>query len=223
MNWLSLWSSYFTPLTSCRLSSFIDCLISLPFSHAYCLSHTHTRAHTHTNTHTHSVSARVCLPEEYWNFIVQHTGSGDYSQQKAALTHSNDVPAEFRQTAPPASCPGWDKRGRWLQIRSKFSFLFDAFVFLVSALLLKLPLPTSHDRYNNASVSISRKYNESFDPFMFHKPTKCFFPSYSKRTVMSVSGLKEEVLSLCHSWRGCCGVLLFLYSVILTKVRQRNS
>ncbi|KAF3839815.1 hypothetical protein F7725_018532 [Dissostichus mawsoni] len=38
-----------------------------------------------------------------------------------------------------------------------------------------------------------------------------------KRTVMSVSGLREEVLSLCHTWRGCCGVLLFLYSVILTK------
>uniref|UniRef100_A0A671TSV7 Ubiquitin carboxyl-terminal hydrolase MINDY n=1 Tax=Sparus aurata TaxID=8175 RepID=A0A671TSV7_SPAAU len=43
------------------------------------------------------------------------------------------------------------------------------------------------------------------------------FSSGSKRTVMSVSGLKEEVLSLYHTWRGCCGVLLFLYSVILTK------
>uniref|UniRef100_A0A3P8U3L2 Ubiquitin carboxyl-terminal hydrolase MINDY n=1 Tax=Amphiprion percula TaxID=161767 RepID=A0A3P8U3L2_AMPPE len=38
-----------------------------------------------------------------------------------------------------------------------------------------------------------------------------------KRTVMSVSDLREEVLSLYHTWRGCCGVLLFLYSVILTK------
>ncbi|KAM6910033.1 ubiquitin carboxyl-terminal hydrolase MINDY-3 [Xenentodon cancila] len=38
-----------------------------------------------------------------------------------------------------------------------------------------------------------------------------------KRTVLSLSDLKEEVLSLYHSWRGCCGVLLFLYSVILTK------
>ncbi|CAG6015534.1 unnamed protein product [Menidia menidia] len=38
-----------------------------------------------------------------------------------------------------------------------------------------------------------------------------------KRTVLSVSDLREEVLSLYHSWRGCCGVLLFLYSVILTK------
>ncbi|XP_068179470.1 ubiquitin carboxyl-terminal hydrolase MINDY-3 [Antennarius striatus] len=38
-----------------------------------------------------------------------------------------------------------------------------------------------------------------------------------KRTVTSVSGLREEVLSLYHTWRGCCGVLLFLYSVILTK------
>ncbi|XP_035527962.1 ubiquitin carboxyl-terminal hydrolase MINDY-3 isoform X2 [Morone saxatilis] len=34
---------------------------------------------------------------------------------------------------------------------------------------------------------------------------------------MSVSGLREEVLSLYHTWRGCCGVLLLLYSVILTK------
>ncbi|XP_013880371.1 ubiquitin carboxyl-terminal hydrolase MINDY-3 [Austrofundulus limnaeus] len=38
-----------------------------------------------------------------------------------------------------------------------------------------------------------------------------------KRTVLSVADLREEVLSLYHSWRGCCGVLLFLYSVILTK------
>uniref|UniRef100_A0A673BGS5 Ubiquitin carboxyl-terminal hydrolase MINDY n=1 Tax=Sphaeramia orbicularis TaxID=375764 RepID=A0A673BGS5_9TELE len=38
-----------------------------------------------------------------------------------------------------------------------------------------------------------------------------------KRTVMSVSDLREEVLSFYHTWRGCCGVLLFLYSVILTK------
>ncbi|XP_008321570.1 ubiquitin carboxyl-terminal hydrolase MINDY-3 isoform X1 [Cynoglossus semilaevis] len=38
-----------------------------------------------------------------------------------------------------------------------------------------------------------------------------------KRTVMSVSELREEVLSLYHTWGGCCGVLLFLYSVILTK------
>uniref|UniRef100_A0A8C5EKW6 Ubiquitin carboxyl-terminal hydrolase MINDY n=1 Tax=Gouania willdenowi TaxID=441366 RepID=A0A8C5EKW6_GOUWI len=36
-------------------------------------------------------------------------------------------------------------------------------------------------------------------------------------TVASVSDLREEVLSLYHTWRGCCGVLLFLYSVILTK------
>uniref|UniRef100_A0A3Q2CT06 Ubiquitin carboxyl-terminal hydrolase MINDY n=1 Tax=Cyprinodon variegatus TaxID=28743 RepID=A0A3Q2CT06_CYPVA len=38
-----------------------------------------------------------------------------------------------------------------------------------------------------------------------------------KRTVLSVSDLREEVVSLYQSWRGCCGVLLFLYSVILTK------
>uniref|UniRef100_A0A672JAD7 Ubiquitin carboxyl-terminal hydrolase MINDY n=1 Tax=Salarias fasciatus TaxID=181472 RepID=A0A672JAD7_SALFA len=41
--------------------------------------------------------------------------------------------------------------------------------------------------------------------------------SHILRTVMSVSDLREEVLSLYHTWRGCCGVLLFLYSVILTK------
>uniref|UniRef100_A0A8C5G863 Ubiquitin carboxyl-terminal hydrolase MINDY n=1 Tax=Gouania willdenowi TaxID=441366 RepID=A0A8C5G863_GOUWI len=38
-----------------------------------------------------------------------------------------------------------------------------------------------------------------------------------KQAVASVSDLREEVLSLYHTWRGCCGVLLFLYSVILTK------
>ncbi|XP_054638034.1 ubiquitin carboxyl-terminal hydrolase MINDY-3 [Dunckerocampus dactyliophorus] len=38
-----------------------------------------------------------------------------------------------------------------------------------------------------------------------------------KQAVMSVSDLKEEVLSLYQTWKGCCGVLLFLYSVILTK------
>uniref|UniRef100_A0A8D3BC59 Ubiquitin carboxyl-terminal hydrolase MINDY n=1 Tax=Scophthalmus maximus TaxID=52904 RepID=A0A8D3BC59_SCOMX len=42
-------------------------------------------------------------------------------------------------------------------------------------------------------------------------------PQEHKRTVMSVTDLREEVLSLYHTWRGCCGVLLFLYSVILTK------
>lgn len=39
---------------------------------------------------------------------------------------------------------------------------------------------------------------------------------------MSVSGLREEVLSLYHTWRGCCGVLLFLYSVILAKVVEKK-
>uniref|UniRef100_A0A3B4AE12 Ubiquitin carboxyl-terminal hydrolase MINDY n=1 Tax=Periophthalmus magnuspinnatus TaxID=409849 RepID=A0A3B4AE12_9GOBI len=38
-----------------------------------------------------------------------------------------------------------------------------------------------------------------------------------KRSIMSVADLREEVLSLYHTWRGCCGVLLFLYSVIFTK------
>lgn len=38
-----------------------------------------------------------------------------------------------------------------------------------------------------------------------------------KRTIMSVADLRDEVLSLYHTWRGCCGVLLLLYSVIVTK------
>ncbi|CAL8361695.1 unnamed protein product [Arctogadus glacialis] len=38
-----------------------------------------------------------------------------------------------------------------------------------------------------------------------------------KRTVQSLSELREEMLSLYLTWRGGCGVLLFLYSVILTK------
>uniref|UniRef100_A0A672JD32 Ubiquitin carboxyl-terminal hydrolase MINDY n=1 Tax=Salarias fasciatus TaxID=181472 RepID=A0A672JD32_SALFA len=53
--------------------------------------------------------------------------------------------------------------------------------------------------------------------FEFHNLSFCLFQLRSKRTVMSVSDLREEVLSLYHTWRGCCGVLLFLYSVILTK------
>uniref|UniRef100_A0A7N6C1Y0 Ubiquitin carboxyl-terminal hydrolase MINDY n=1 Tax=Anabas testudineus TaxID=64144 RepID=A0A7N6C1Y0_ANATE len=36
-------------------------------------------------------------------------------------------------------------------------------------------------------------------------------------TYSSRPQLKIVVLSLYHTWRGCCGVLLFLYSVILTK------
>lgn len=49
---------------------------------------------------------------------------------------------------------------------------------------------------------------------------KASFSSPSKRTVMSAASLREEVLSLFNAWRGCCGVLLFLYSVIFTKVRD---
>lgn len=49
---------------------------------------------------------------------------------------------------------------------------------------------------------------------------KSLFSSPSKRTVMSAASLREEVLSLFNAWRGCCGVLLFLYSVIFTKVRE---
>uniref|UniRef100_A0A3P8ZN39 Ubiquitin carboxyl-terminal hydrolase MINDY n=1 Tax=Esox lucius TaxID=8010 RepID=A0A3P8ZN39_ESOLU len=38
-----------------------------------------------------------------------------------------------------------------------------------------------------------------------------------KRIVKSLSELREEVVSLYETWTGRCGVLLFLYSVILTK------
>lgn len=48
-------------------------------------------------------------------------------------------------------------------------------------------------------------------------------PSCRKRTVVSVSDLREEVLSLYHTWGGCCGVMLFLYSVILTKVQFKTN
>ncbi|XP_077453825.1 ubiquitin carboxyl-terminal hydrolase MINDY-3 isoform X1 [Stigmatopora argus] len=44
-----------------------------------------------------------------------------------------------------------------------------------------------------------------------------FHSVLQKQVFMSVSDLQTEVLSLFHTWEGCCGVLLFLYSVILTK------
>uniref|UniRef100_A0A8C7HE67 Ubiquitin carboxyl-terminal hydrolase MINDY n=1 Tax=Oncorhynchus kisutch TaxID=8019 RepID=A0A8C7HE67_ONCKI len=46
----------------------------------------------------------------------------------------------------------------------------------------------------------------------------------SKRIVKSLSELREEVVSLYETWKGRCGVLFFLYSVILTKgiVNIRN-
>lgn len=44
------------------------------------------------------------------------------------------------------------------------------------------------------------------------------FVFYSKRTLKTVAELKELMLSLYDTWRNKFGVLLFLYSVILTKV-----
>ncbi|XP_035607210.1 ubiquitin carboxyl-terminal hydrolase MINDY-3 [Oncorhynchus keta] len=44
-----------------------------------------------------------------------------------------------------------------------------------------------------------------------------FHSILQKRIVKSLSELREEVVSLYESWKGRCGVLLFLYSVILTK------
>ncbi|XP_012994738.2 ubiquitin carboxyl-terminal hydrolase MINDY-3 [Esox lucius] len=44
-----------------------------------------------------------------------------------------------------------------------------------------------------------------------------FHSILQKRIVKSLSELREEVVSLYETWTGRCGVLLFLYSVILTK------
>eukprot|EP00063_Salmo_salar_P041188 XP_014016023.1 PREDICTED: protein FAM188A-like [Salmo salar] len=44
-----------------------------------------------------------------------------------------------------------------------------------------------------------------------------FHSILQKRIVKSLSELREEVVSLYETWKGRCGVLLFLYSVILTK------
>ncbi|KAK6292762.1 hypothetical protein J4Q44_G00373470 [Coregonus suidteri] len=44
-----------------------------------------------------------------------------------------------------------------------------------------------------------------------------FHSILQKRIVKSLSELREEVVSLYETWKGLCGVLLFLYSVILTK------
>uniref|UniRef100_A0A673XPD3 Ubiquitin carboxyl-terminal hydrolase MINDY n=1 Tax=Salmo trutta TaxID=8032 RepID=A0A673XPD3_SALTR len=51
-----------------------------------------------------------------------------------------------------------------------------------------------------------------------------FHSILQKRIVKSLSELREEVVSLYETWKGRCGVLLFLYSVILTKgiVNIRN-
>lgn len=67
-------------------------------------------------------------------------------------------------------------------------------------------------------------YSESIINFLITCcEEKSCFSSPSKRTVMSAASLREEVLSLFNAWRGCCGVLLFLYSVIFTKVRETGS
>lgn len=49
--------------------------------------------------------------------------------------------------------------------------------------------------------------------------TLCFFFFPRKRTLRTVAELREAVLSLYDTWRNKFGVLLFLYSVILTKVK----
>lgn len=43
-------------------------------------------------------------------------------------------------------------------------------------------------------------------------------PCFRRRTLKTVEELKEAVLSFYDMWRNKFGVLLFLYSVILTKV-----
>uniref|UniRef100_A0A8C3G261 Ubiquitin carboxyl-terminal hydrolase MINDY n=1 Tax=Cyclopterus lumpus TaxID=8103 RepID=A0A8C3G261_CYCLU len=89
-------------------------------------------------------------------------------------------------------------------------------------------IPHTSTHTNTQSQTRDLPAPESSQPPQEQQPSKSyvsaedlgferFHSALHKRTVMSVSGLREEVLSLYHTWRGCCGVLLFLYSVILTK------
>uniref|UniRef100_A0A7N6A4R8 Ubiquitin carboxyl-terminal hydrolase MINDY n=1 Tax=Anabas testudineus TaxID=64144 RepID=A0A7N6A4R8_ANATE len=78
--------------------------------------------------------------------------------------------------------------------------------------------PHTSTHTNTQSQTQDTAEPESSQPPQEQQPSEsCVCHTPFKRTVMSVSDLREEVLSLYHTWRGCCGVLLFLYSVILTK------
>ena len=172
------------------------------------------------------MNARLRLPEEYWNFITQA-----YWQLRTESA-KNSADSQWRTAH-------WTKTDKWTSklseakqnrgvapnrgSRSVFFFFFFFFV-LRCIWLISGPLSPEITDTFNPSVSLSPNPPKillslkivSLINMMF------LFPFGSKRTVMSVSGLKEEVLSLYHTWRGCCGVLLFLYSVILTKVKENS-
>lgn len=76
------------------------------------------------------------------------------------------------------------------------------------------------------SLTQSTPEPESGQPSQNQRPTSLaaeelgferFHSVLHTRTVPSLCQLREEVLSLHHTWTRGCGVLLFLYSVILTK------
>ncbi|XP_051922062.1 ubiquitin carboxyl-terminal hydrolase MINDY-3 isoform X1 [Hippocampus zosterae] len=88
------------------------------------------------------------------------------------------------------------------------------------------PQSHAHTKAQTQSQAQDMPVPESSQPLEGQQPTALaaedlgferFHSVLQKRVVMSVSDLQAEVLSLFHTWRGCCGVLLFLYSVILTK------
>uniref|UniRef100_A0A668ARV1 Ubiquitin carboxyl-terminal hydrolase MINDY n=1 Tax=Myripristis murdjan TaxID=586833 RepID=A0A668ARV1_9TELE len=88
------------------------------------------------------------------------------------------------------------------------------------------PHTSTHTNTQTQSQTQGMPEPESSQPSQEQQPTALaaedlgferFHSVLHKRTVLSVSDLREEVLSLYHTWGGCCGVLLFLYSVILTK------
>uniref|UniRef100_A0AAY3ZXE3 Ubiquitin carboxyl-terminal hydrolase MINDY n=1 Tax=Denticeps clupeoides TaxID=299321 RepID=A0AAY3ZXE3_9TELE len=78
-------------------------------------------------------------------------------------------------------------------------------------------------RRKNADVAVENadpsqpEPSRSTEHFFSSNPGVCVCVCFSKQTVSSVCELREVVLSLYDSWRNKFGVLLFLYSVILTK------
>ncbi|KAK0145454.1 Ubiquitin carboxyl-terminal hydrolase MINDY-3 [Merluccius polli] len=97
---------------------------------------------------------------------------------------------------------------------------------LVSWAKGQTPHTSTHAKTQTQSQTQGTPEPESSQPSQVLQPTSLsaedlgferFHSILHKRTVKSVSELREEMLSLYHTWRGCCGVLLFLYSVILTK------
>lgn len=78
---------------------------------------------------------------------------------------------------------------------------------------------------SRSTVNYKQKKNHSHYQVHIHCYNVLFilysfflFFVHSKRTLKTVAELKEIMLSLYDTWRNKFGVLLFLYSVILTKV-----